>query len=181
MSLKRESIMRTRAENSGAVGSTDHQGLLFSFGETTPEGASPASTNGRRERATQARAAAFRRSAAPAAENLAELLETAIRGLDERLKQIEVALESLRQQLFTKAVVKEFYTTAEIAQILNRRPYTVREWCRLGRIRAEKAHSGRGLDDEWRVSHDELVRFQNEGLLAIEKISRVAAPRRLVP
>lgn len=63
------------------------------------------------------------------------------------------------------ATGKEFYTTAEVAQILGKRPYTVREWCRLGRVRGDKAHSGRGLDEEWRVWHEELMQIQNEGPL----------------
>ncbi|MAT73486.1 MAG: hypothetical protein CMJ58_28725 [Planctomycetaceae bacterium] len=60
---------------------------------------------------------------------------------------------------------KESYSTQEIASILGRKPYTVREWCRLRRINATKAMCGRGCEEEWRVSHDELVRIQNEGLL----------------
>lgn len=96
-----------------------------------------------------------------------------------RLTALESAISALRDELHVRQTVKEFYTTAEIAQLLGRRPYTVREWCRLGRINAEKAHSGRGLDEEWRVSHDELVRIQNEGLLAVQKYSHVASPRRL--
>lgn len=99
--------------------------------------------------------------------------------LEARLAALERAVMQWRDEIHVQRTVKEFYTTAEVAQILGRRPYTVREWCRLGRIHADKAHAGRGLDEEWRVGHDELVRIQNEGLLAIEKFSQVAAPKRL--
>jgi len=35
------------------------------------------------------------------------------------------------------------------------------------RINAFKAMCGRGSEDEWRVSHRELERIQNEGLLPV--------------
>ena len=62
--------------------------------------------------------------------------------------------------------VKEWYTTGEVAGLLERDPYTVREWARLGRIRAEKRPCGRGRTKEWVVSHDELQRIRNHGLLS---------------
>lgn len=53
----------------------------------------------------------------------------------------------------------------EVAAALGRAEFTVREWCRLGRVRAEKKKSGRGPAGEWIVSHAELTRVRNEGLL----------------
>jgi hypothetical protein len=103
-----------------------------------------------------------------------------VQRLDERFGRLEAALAALRNELTAKATVKEFYATAEVAKILGKRPYTVREWCRLGRVRGEKTHSGRGLDDEWRIPHDELVRIQNEGLLPIERFAKIEPPKRLV-
>jgi hypothetical protein len=44
---------------------------------------------------------------------------------------------------------------------------TVREWCRLGRIRAEKRRSGQGSAWPGMVSHVELERLRNEGLLPL--------------
>ena len=61
--------------------------------------------------------------------------------------------------------MKEWYSTAEVAAILGRAEFTVREWCRLGRVRAEKKKCGRGPASEWIVSHEELTRVRNEGLL----------------
>jgi hypothetical protein len=41
----------------------------------------------------------------------------------------------------------------------------VREWCRLGRVAASERACGRGKFQEWIVSHEELTRLRNEGLL----------------
>jgi hypothetical protein len=79
----------------------------------------------------------------------------------ERLDRIESVLDTLVR---AKAV-KERYSTAEIAQALGRAEYTVREWCRLGRIHATKRQYARGAYPEWLVSHEELQRIRNEGLL----------------
>ena len=57
------------------------------------------------------------------------------------------------------------YTTAEVARILGKSPYTVREWCRLGRVNAEREKDGRGGYGAWRISREELRRIQDEGLL----------------
>jgi hypothetical protein len=78
-----------------------------------------------------------------------------------RLRRIELLLSRLIEQ----RVAKEWYSTAEVAGILSRAEFTVREWCRLGRVRAEKRPCGRGQAGEWMISHAELTRVQNEGLL----------------
>jgi hypothetical protein len=78
-----------------------------------------------------------------------------------RLQKIETLLAALVEQ----RTVKEWYSTAEVAAILGRAEFTVREWCRLGRVRAEKKKCGRGPASEWIVSHAELTRVRNEGLL----------------
>ena len=81
--------------------------------------------------------------------------------LIERLKRIEAALSSLAQG----QVAKDWYSTSEAAAILERSDWTVREWCRLGRVNAKKRQCGRGHSQEWTISHDELQRIRNEGLL----------------
>ena len=77
--------------------------------------------------------------------------------------KIETPLASLVEQ----RTVKEWDPTAAVATILIRAEFTVREWCRLGRVRAEKKGSGRGKYQSWVVSHDELLRYQREGLIPI--------------
>lgn len=74
-------------------------------------------------------------------------------------------IESLLTTLIDKEQPKASYSTAEVATILNRAEFTVREWCRLGRVLAEKRASGRGRSKEWLISHEELTRIRNEGLL----------------
>ena len=79
----------------------------------------------------------------------------------ERLDRIEQLLVELTLAKRTK----EYYSTAEVAKRLGRAEFTVREWCRNGRVWAEKRQSGRGVAREWMISHEELERIQNEGLL----------------
>ncbi len=81
--------------------------------------------------------------------------------LEERLEKIEAMLGVLveRQQL------REWYSVEEFARIVGRAEFTCREWCRTARIKAEKKHSGRGAHTSWAVSHEELQRYQREGLL----------------
>ena len=74
-------------------------------------------------------------------------------------------IERLLSQIIEKPAQREYYSTSEVAEILNRAEFTVREWCRLGRILAEKRRTGRGRSKEWMISHEELSRVQNEGLL----------------
>jgi hypothetical protein len=81
--------------------------------------------------------------------------------LTTRLVRIEQALDLLVQQ----RTVKEWYSTAEVANLLGKAEFTVREWCRLGRVKAEKKKCGRGVASEWIISHEELTRVRNEGLL----------------
>lgn len=78
-----------------------------------------------------------------------------------RLERIEQALTVLVQQ----RTMKDWYTTEEVAEILGRDPYTVREWARNGRVHAEKKGSGRGKYQSWVICHSELLRIQREGLL----------------
>jgi hypothetical protein len=81
--------------------------------------------------------------------------------LAERLDRIEATLTELVRQ----RTVKDWYATDEVARILGKAEFTVREWARLGRIRAEKKGSGRGKYQSWVISHDELLRIRKEGLL----------------
>ena len=81
--------------------------------------------------------------------------------LVERLRRIEEMLAALVAQ----RTVKDWYSTAEVASLLGKAEFTVREWCRRGRIRADKRACGRGLSQEWIIAHAELERYRNSGLL----------------
>lgn len=82
----------------------------------------------------------------------------------ERLDQLQIGLD----QLVEREKIKEWYTTEELAKVVGKAEFTVREWCRLGRIKAQKRQSGRGKFLAWVVSHEELLRFQREGLLPLK-------------
>jgi hypothetical protein len=81
--------------------------------------------------------------------------------VEERLEKIE----SLLTLLVECQQAREWYSTDEIAVIVGKSEFTVRQWCRLGRIQAQKRKSGRGAFPAWCISHQELVRYQREGLL----------------
>jgi hypothetical protein len=94
---------------------------------------------------------------------------------DERLDRIEAMLRMLLEQ----RVVKDHYTTAEAAEILDRAEWTVREWCRLGRVNADKRSCGLGASQEWIISHAELQRIRNDGLLPDPRVIRRPTRRML--
>ena len=50
---------------------------------------------------------------------------------------------------------KEWWSPEELATVLHRKPFTVREWCRLKRIRAEKDEYSR----LWKVPDEEARRL----------------------
>lgn len=79
----------------------------------------------------------------------------------DRLDKMEVVLAGLA----TKRTVKDWYSTEEVAAIMGRAKFTVREWCRNGRVHCQKKNNGRGKHQSWVISHEELLRIQREGLL----------------
>ena len=87
--------------------------------------------------------------------------------LETRISGMESMLSEIHEMLANRQVEKDWYTVREVAEILERSEFTVREWCRLGRVFAEKRACGRGHSKEWIVSSAELHRIQNEGLLPV--------------
>jgi len=85
--------------------------------------------------------------------------------VEERLEKIESLLVSLVE----REQVKEWYTTAEFGRAVNKAEFTIREYCRLFRLRAEKRQSGRGAYPQWVLSHAELERYRRNGLLPIQR------------
>jgi hypothetical protein len=84
-----------------------------------------------------------------------------------RLDQIQSTLAALLE----RETIKEWYGTDEFARLVGKAEFTVREWCRHGRVKAEKRNSGRGAFPAWVVSHQELLRYQREGLLPARGIN----------
>lgn len=85
---------------------------------------------------------------------------------------VEERLEELRSMvllLIERQQVREWYSVEEFARIVQRAPFTVRQWANTGRILASKKESGRGAHAAWAISHEELLRFQREGLLPIRR------------
>ena len=92
-------------------------------------------------------------------------LSERIDSLVERLGRIEAMLADLVRM----RTAKEWYSTAEVSKLLGKSDYTIREHCRQGRIRAKKKPCGRGKGGEWLVSHEELTRLTNEGVLPLSR------------
>jgi hypothetical protein len=85
--------------------------------------------------------------------------------IEERLEKIE----SMLAVLVERQTIKDYYEVEEFARLVGKAAFTVREWARLGRIRAVKRKSGRGAFASWVISHDELLRYQRDGLLPLKK------------
>jgi hypothetical protein len=81
------------------------------------------------------------------------------------------ALQEIRDLIVKQQTVKEWYSTGEVAKLLGKAEYTVREWCRQGRAQARKRPCGRGKSDECLISHEDLLRLKNEGPLPPPKPS----------
>ncbi len=75
-------------------------------------------------------------------------------------------IEGMLAVLMDRQVVKDWYSTEEFVRHTGKAEFTVREWCRLGRIKAQKRKSGRGAFAAWVISHAELLRYDREGLLS---------------
>lgn len=80
--------------------------------------------------------------------------------LEERLLRIEAMLSVLVES----HQVRQWYSVEEFARMVGRSEFTCRQWCRLGRIEARKKASGRGAHASWAIAHEEILRYQREGL-----------------
>ena len=81
--------------------------------------------------------------------------------VEDRLERIERMLTAI----VAREHVRQWYSVEEFARMVGRSEFTCREWCRLRRIAAQKKTSGRGKHAAWAIAHEELLRFQREGLL----------------
>lgn len=81
--------------------------------------------------------------------------------LEDRLGRIETLLAALVE----REQARDWYSVEEFARAVGKAEFTIREYCRLRRLNATKRHSGRGAHAAWAISHEELQRYQREGLL----------------
>ncbi len=91
--------------------------------------------------------------------------------MESMLERLE-RMESMLATLVDRQTVRDWYSTDEFAKLVGKAEFTVREWCRLGRLKAEKRKSGRGAHAAWVVSHGEVLRYQREGLRPSPESSR---------
>ena len=71
---------------------------------------------------------------------------------------------------FREFVQNLHYNVEEFGKLdgVRRRVFTVRQWCNLGRINADKTGTKCGPSRTWSISHEEYLRFKKEGLLPID-------------
>jgi hypothetical protein len=74
----------------------------------------------------------------------------------------------LRGKLAGPAESRAWYSVEEVAELLNKRPYTVREWCRNGQVNAVKRAERRGGSALWSIAAEEVSRYRDEGLLPVD-------------
>ncbi len=93
------------------------------------------------------------------------------RSLQDRLVSLESTVSTIEQCVSTndlpamQPMARSYYSVPEFANQVGRGEYTVREWCRLARINAEKCDSGRGEAKSWKIPAEELQRYRDHGLL----------------
>lgn len=94
------------------------------------------------------------------------ILRELIAGLVARVEKLEQMLLACLNRLMGGApfTEKDYYTPKEFAKIVDRKVETIRENLKVGRIEGLQTNSGRGGIPEWRISNDELKRYQREGL-----------------
>jgi hypothetical protein len=103
-------------------------------------------------------------ASAPPAESA---IVTRLAGMEERLARMEADIKLLIRQHNTK----DWYTPLEAAALLGKAEFTVREWCRLRRVHAQKRDCGRGQSRGWIISQAEVDRIRNHGLLPVPPTS----------
>jgi hypothetical protein len=96
---------------------------------------------------------------------------------DKPLKAIRAFKNERLPRIVPQVCERAFRHSARVARGSRKQPFTVREWCRNGRINGDKSGSGRGSHASWVIIHEELLRYQREGLIPERGSTRLAEDR----
>ena len=89
-----------------------------------------------------------------------------LRQLSDQLDALKGQMQELRRSLQTHATDEPTsYDIATASIRLRRAKFTLREWCRNGRITAYRSNSGRGPYSEWRIPAEAIRYYEAHGLL----------------
>jgi hypothetical protein len=97
--------------------------------------------------------------------SLLNRLETALAGVTSEVKELRAESRAKPSQAATARVQ---YSVEEVAEMLGKSAYTVREWARHGQINAKKRAERRGSSATWGVLAEEIERIKNDGLLPMD-------------
>ena len=92
-------------------------------------------------------------------------LQSALDGFHEKLDAIRAEMEPKSSN---PAPERLWFKVGEAAKKLRKSEYTVREWCRDGRINACKGEARRGREQLWMIHRDEIQRFELYGSLPFD-------------
>jgi hypothetical protein len=85
-----------------------------------------------------------------------------------QLAEMRQLLIQIQGMIANPTETRESYTVEEVASLLSKNAYTVREWCRHGRINASKRVERRGGAELWSISSAEVTRIKDDGLLRMD-------------
>ena len=89
-----------------------------------------------------------------------DLILQAVLLLGQRLSVLERTVTDIHQVVTATRVEKEWYTTTELAEAMNKSQFTVQErWCNDGRIECEKDPE----NGKWRIPGHEFRRLVGGG------------------
>lgn len=74
------------------------------------------------------------------------------------LAEMRAMLAEIRDRIANPPEVREWYSVDEVAGMLGKSTYTVRQWCNMGRLIAAKRAERRGGTALWSISTEELAR-----------------------
>ena len=94
--------------------------------------------------------------------NQHDLALQAVLMLGQRLTALEAMVAEIHQTVMAHRVEKEWYTTAELAEAVGKKQFTIQErWCNDGRIECEKDPD----NGKWRIPGAEYRRLVGGGAL----------------